>query len=213
MKFQIDLSTKHNLLIPLLTPCTPDDPWTSDDPTWTSTTLVALTIDLGRTAGDRLCVSDDHSLSGAGTYTYRNYIHSALCGVVQVEQSRPDAECGSDGAQRAARTVTVVHDLRNRQEKLPTVGAVVTCRVVSIGSLQARCQISCVGQQLLRLPFRALLRKEDVRAEDKDRVEMHLCYRPRDIILAKVMGSSDQGYLLSTAEDELGVVVAYNEHS
>lgn len=36
-------------------------------------------------------------------------------------------------------------------------------------------------------PFRGQLRKEDVRATEKDRVEMYKCFRPNDIILARVV--------------------------
>lgn len=155
--------------------------------------------------GDRLCVSDDLNISGAGTYIFRNYIYSALGGVVKIERN-------SDGQQR---TISVVHDLSKSScsAKLPTAGTIVTCRVISVNSLQAKCQINCVNDRLLKVPFsEAILRKEDVRAEDRDRVEMHNCYRPRDIILARVFGLSDKGYLLTTAEDALGVIVAYNEN-
>lgn len=57
--------------------------------------------------------------------------------------------------------------------------------------------------------FRGLLRKEDVRATEKDRVEMYKCFRPNDIILARILPQTElHCYQLSTAENELGVVVA-----
>lgn len=40
---------------------------------------------------------------------------------------------------------------------------------------------------VLAEPFRGQLRKEDVRATEKDRVEMYKCFRPNDIILARVV--------------------------
>lgn len=73
----------------------------------------------------------------------------------------------------------------------------------------ARCLIIGIGDVVLHRHLRGILRKEDVRATDKDRVEMYKCYRPGDIILAKVMPQTElHTYQLTTAENELGVVVA-----
>ena len=57
------------------------------------------------------------------------------------------------------------------------------------------------------------MRKEDVRLTEKDRVEMYNCFRPGDIVLARVisLGDPTAGYLLSTAENSLGVVIAKSE--
>jgi exosome complex component CSL4 len=129
-------------------------------------------------------------------------VYASLCGVVQVSTAK-------DGQQR---TVTVIHNTKDIKDRLPTIDSIVTCRVLFVNNLQAKCQINCVNEHLLNLPFKAILRKEDVRAEDRDRVEMHNSFRPRDIILARVFGMSDTGYLLSTAEDSLGVVLAYNQN-
>ena len=41
---------------------------------------------------------------------------------------------------------------------------------------------------------------------------MHKCFRPGDIILAKVQSLGDtQSYILNTAENELGVIIAKSE--
>lgn len=73
----------------------------------------------------------------------------------------------------------------------------------------AKCQIICIGENLLNRPLRGILRKEDVRATDIDRVEMYKNFRPNDIILAKVIPQIELNtYSLSTAENELGVVLA-----
>lgn len=59
------------------------------------------------------------------------------------------------------------------------------------------------------LPLLGILRKEDVRATDIDRVEIYKNYRPNDIILAKVIPQIEiHTYSLTTAENELGVVIA-----
>ena len=63
----------------------------------------------------------------------------------------------------------------------------------------------------LKEPFKGTIRKEDVRATEKDKVEIYKSFRPGDIVLAKVLTLHTQTYLLSTAENELGVVFAKSE--
>ena len=60
-------------------------------------------------------------------------------------------------------------------------------RVTQINPRWARCAILCVKDVVLSEPFRGQLRKEDVRATEKDRVELYHCFRPNDIILARVV--------------------------
>ena len=62
---------------------------------------------------------------------------------------------------------------------------------------------------LIRAPLKGIIRREDVRQTEKDRVELSKCFRPTDVVFAKVLSLGDhQNYLLSTAGDELGVVLA-----
>lgn len=111
------------------------------------------------------------------------------------------------------RIISVIHNSKVGLNRVPTVGVIVTCKVLSINSLQAKCQICCIEDNILKLPFKGTLRKEDIAGDNKDIIEVYKCVRPKDIILARVIGLSDQGYLLTTAEEELGVVVAYSESS
>ncbi|CAB1344352.1 unnamed protein product, partial [Coregonus sp. 'balchen'] len=70
---------------------------------------------------------------------------------------------------------------------LPDVGAIVTCKVTSINPRFAKVHILYV--------------------------ETYKSFRPGDIVLAKVisLGDVQSNYLLTTAENELGVVVAHSE--
>uniref|UniRef100_A0A672YNP9 S1 motif domain-containing protein n=1 Tax=Sphaeramia orbicularis TaxID=375764 RepID=A0A672YNP9_9TELE len=96
---------------------------------------------------------------------------------------------------------------------LPDVGAIVTCKVTSINPRFAKVHILYVGSTPLKDRFRGTIRKEDVRATEKDKVETYKSFRPGDIVLAKVisLGDVQSNYLLTTAENELGVVVAHSE--
>ena len=77
----------------------------------------------------------------------------------------------------------------------------------------AKLHIICVRDSVLVEPFRAQVRKEDVRATEKDRVEMYKSFRPGDVVLGRIlsMGEANSGYLITTAENELGVVIALSE--
>jgi exosome complex component CSL4 len=91
------------------------------------------------------------------------------------------------------------------------VGDVVTARIEIITQKFAKCSIVCVRDVVLKKPFpRGILRKEDVRATDVDKVEMYKMFRPNDIILAKVIPQIEiNAYSLSTAlNNSLGVVIA-----
>lgn len=84
-----------------------------------------------------------------------------------------------------------------------------TARVEVVNQRFAKCSILCIGDQLLNRPLRGILRKEDVRATDIDRVEIYKNFRPNDIILAKIIPQIEiHTYSLTTAENELGVVIA-----
>lgn len=52
-------------------------------------------------------------------------------------------------------------------------------------------------------------RSRDVRAFEKDKVEMYKSFRPGDVVRAEVLSLGDsRNYLLTTAKNELGVVYA-----
>ncbi|XP_066047183.1 exosome complex component CSL4 isoform X1 [Chamaea fasciata] len=150
-------------------------------------------------AGERLC-STEEATAGSGTYTRHGFIFSSLAGCL--ERKSEDNELP---------VVSVVRD--SESQLLPNVGAVVTCKVCSINSRFAKVHILYVGSTPLKSTFRGTIRREDIRATEKDKVEVYKSFRPSDIVLAKVisLGDAQSNYLLSTAENELGVVVARSE--
>ncbi|XP_015722494.1 exosome complex component CSL4 [Coturnix japonica] len=149
--------------------------------------------------GERLCGADGNA-AGSGTYVRNGNIFAALSGCVR--------RCERDGA---LPVVSVVRDAE--AQLLPDVGSVVTCKVCSINSRFAKVNILYVGSTPLKSTFRGTIRREDIRATEKDKVEVYKSFRPGDIVLAKVisLGDAQSNYLLSTAENELGVVVARSD--
>ncbi|XP_035167741.1 exosome complex component CSL4 [Oxyura jamaicensis] len=152
--------------------------------------------------GERLC-SAAEAAAGSGTYTRHGSVFAALAGCLR--------RGGEDGGVPQVPVVSVLRDAE--AQLLPDVGAVVTCKVCSINSRFAKVHILYVGSTPLKSAFRGTIRREDIRATEKDKVEVYKSFRPGDIVLAKVisLGDAQSNYLLSTAENELGVVVARSE--
>lgn len=73
------------------------------------------------------------------------------------------------------------------QSIIPAPGDIVTAMVTMVNQRFCKCSIKCVGDIVLTRPYKGILRKEDVRALEKDKLEMYKSYRPGDIILARVV--------------------------
>nr|CAD7453304.1 unnamed protein product [Timema tahoe] len=149
----------------------------------------------------RLCLSDKDYVPGCGTYERKGYIYSTLAGTVKIVKQDKSS-------------IIEVHSISD-QSIVPAPGEIVTAKVTIVGQRFCKCVIKCIGETVLTRPYRGILRKEDVRATEKDRVEMIKCFRPGDIILARVVSflpmKEVHSYQLSTAENELGVVIAHSE--
>ncbi|TNN69461.1 Exosome complex component CSL4 [Liparis tanakae] len=141
--------------------------------------------------GDKLC-SSDNCIPGPGVYLRHGYVYSSLAGYVLKKNEGEELP-----------VISVVRE--TEAQLLPDIGAIVTCKVTSINPRFAKVHILYVGSTPLKDRFRGTIRKEDVRATEKDKVETYKSFRPGDIVLAKV-----SNYLLTTAENELGVVVAHS---
>ncbi|XP_072095101.1 exosome complex component CSL4 isoform X1 [Mobula birostris] len=152
--------------------------------------------------GERLCSIED-STPGEGTYSRHGYIFASLAGYVM---KRND-----NGMVGKVPIISVVRD--SEPQLLPEVGVVVTCKVTSINPRFAKVHILYVRSTPLKGAFKGTIRREDIRATEKDKIEVYKCFRPGDIVLAKVisLGDAQSNYLLTTAENELGVVVAHSE--
>ncbi|XP_001605472.1 exosome complex component CSL4 [Nasonia vitripennis] len=148
--------------------------------------------------GQRLCPADKTNIAGQGTYEQLGYIYSKFAGIVKVIKN--DNTCTVE-----------VHGMTD-QSIVPAPGDIVTAMVTIVNQRFCKCTIKCIGDIVLSRPYRGIVRREDVRATEKDRIEMYKSFRPGDIILARVLPMTEaHTYQLSTAENELGVVIAHSE--
>lgn len=95
---------------------------------------------------------------------------------------------------------------------MPEVGSIVLCKVTRITPRQAAVAILVVGETVLDGEWQGLIRVQDVRATEKDRVKIFESFRPGDVVRATVISLGDQSnYYLSTASNNLGVIMATSE--
>ncbi|KAH8154190.1 uncharacterized protein LAJ45_01958 [Morchella importuna] len=143
---------------------------------------------------DRICASvvGQPSLSAPTTKSESKQILSVL---------RP-SQSGSSGKQGDVALTNL----------LPQVGNNVLARVTRINPRQATVGIFVVGDTVCNDEFQGIIRQQDVRATEKDKVKIFSSFRPGDIVRAQVISLGDQSnYYLSTASNSLGVVVAHSD--
>ena len=144
------------------------------------------------TPGQRVGHVQQHR-AGVGTYVRDGFIHASVVGLKLVE-----------GGEVAVQAAVVQHTL--------SVGQLVTARVLRVGQQRADVSILLAEDMALPEPLPALIRREDVRSVEVDKVQLPDCFRPADIIRARVISLGDsRSYFLSTAREDLGVIVARSE--
>jgi exosome complex component CSL4 len=156
--------------------------------------------------GDRLRHSSE-VLAGPGTYVREadGNVCAALAGVAHLLQPAADSQQRLPTAE--------VH--RGRAAAvLPQPGSVVLSRVLSVSPRWATCEVVCVNGAAVDQPFSGIIRQQDVRATEVDKVVLQECFRPGDVVRCSVLSLGDQrSYYLSTASPELGVVYARSASS
>uniref|UniRef100_A0A1I8A942 ECR1_N domain-containing protein n=1 Tax=Steinernema glaseri TaxID=37863 RepID=A0A1I8A942_9BILA len=157
--------------------------------------------------GERLVEAGDGVHPGAGTYEMHKYIYASVAGFMHVITSKND-----EG--KEIKRVEVRKATDAKEHVVPFLGAIVTAKILHIGQRFAKVSIFAVENSILGHEFTATLRREDIRSDDKHKIEMHLCFQPSDIILARVIGFGDNqsSFILSTAEDQLGVISSISQH-
>jgi len=148
------------------------------------------------TPGDRLGEVDQFR-SGQGSYALDEYIYASVVGIKQIQQTN-------------SREKPIIQVLKEKQSSLvPQISNTVTAKVTKVNERVASVEILCVGNSLLKETFPGTIRKRDVRKFEVDSVEMYKSFRPGDIVRADVISLGDsRSYYLSTAKNELGVILA-----
>ncbi|KAM6498219.1 hypothetical protein JOM56_006167 [Amanita muscaria] len=96
----------------------------------------------------------------------------------------------------------------------PATNSVVLGTIVRLSPLQATLSITVVDGIPLPLgeEFTGVIRSQDVRATDKDRVKIGDCFRGGDVVRGVVISLGDaRSYIVTTARNDLGVIFATSE--
>jgi len=95
---------------------------------------------------------------------------------------------------------------------LPTVSSKVLVRITRLGPRFASCEILVVDDAVCREAFLAQIRREDIRATEKDKIKIEESFRVGDLVRGTVISLGDSGnYYVATDRNELGVVLARSE--
>ncbi|KAI2470861.1 hypothetical protein F4781DRAFT_160144 [Annulohypoxylon bovei var. microspora] len=180
----------------------------------------------------------DKYVAGAGTHIHDANLYASVLGTVSVAgaqqaekapgpqkrltriaalaqgRSGDDGSDANSGGRSGGRaTISISRSgAAEKREVLPEVGNAVLCRVTRITPRHASVAILVVGDTVLEAEWQGMIRVQDVRATEKDRVKIYESFRPGDIVRAQVISLGDQAnYYLSTASNELGVIMATSE--
>ncbi|KAF5706627.1 exosomal core csl4 [Fusarium globosum] len=154
---------------------------------------------------------------GPGTHVYGGNVVSSLLGRVTVtpptKTPGPQKRLNKITAPATEELATIsVARHGHKREILPDVENIVLARVLRLMPKQAIVVIQQVGDTVLQTEWQGVIRVQDVRATEKDKVKIYESFKPGDIVRAQVISLGDQAnYYLSTASNELGVVMATSE--
>ena len=141
---------------------------------------------------------------GDGTHMHSTQLCASVAG--------PLSSIPSTSKSTKAPTISVT---RPSGPLLPEVGTVVLGKITRTGPRQATISILALGSDgahVLKEPFPGLIRQQDIRATEIDKVKVAECFRVGDVVRAVVISLGDErSYYLSTAKNELGVVMATSE--
>ncbi|KAE8450969.1 hypothetical protein EG329_005409 [Mollisiaceae sp. DMI_Dod_QoI] len=164
---------------------------------------------------------------GPGTHIHNANLYASILGPVTKTnppkpvgpQKRPTkitpaapAALPTLSIERSTSTPVVKDGGAKKAEILPEVNSTVICKVTRINTKQATVAILVVGDTVLDGEWQGVIRVQDVRATEKDKIKVFESFRPGDIVRAVVISLGDQAnYYLSTASNHLGVIMATSE--
>ncbi|KAK5118915.1 hypothetical protein LTR62_000126 [Meristemomyces frigidus] len=141
---------------------------------------------------------------GPGTHIHGDRVFASVAGIVT---STPSTS-------KSSKTPTL-SITRPSGALLPEVGTTILGKITRTNPRQANISILAIyinGEPLCSEPFPALIRQQDVRATEIDKVKIAESFRVGDVVRAVVISLGDErSYYLSTAKNELGVVMAVSE--
>lgn len=142
--------------------------------------------------------------SGDGTHIHSTQLSASIAG--------PLTSTPSTSKTNKAPTLSIA---RPSGPLLPQVGTTILGKITRTNPRQATISILALGSDgahVLKEPLPGLIRQQDIRATEIDKVKVADSFRVGDVVRAVVISLGDErSYYLSTAKNELGVVMAVSE--
>lgn len=140
--------------------------------------------------------------AGPGTHIHDGQVISSLPGAVTITAPTGSQTTSVPSTKRLTRIQSALssgeksvisvsrHGSGKKREALPDVGNIVLCRVVRLMPRQAIVSIQQVGETVLQTEWQGVIRSQDVRATEKDKVKIYESFRPGDVVKALVVSSA-----------------------
>ena len=176
--------------------------------------------------GDVLASANAH-LAGPGTHIWDSKVCASIIGSVS---TMPPSSKSGKPTMTISRTPVKPTRQPVKLHTLPALNSTVLCRITRVQHRQASASILVVDpspnvlvpESTTHLTTTtssaedvyssAVLRREDVRLTEKDKVVMNESFRVGDIVRATVISLGDEkNYYISTGGNEFGVVIARSE--
>jgi exosome complex component CSL4 len=171
----------------------------------------------------QLLGSIDKYLPGPGTHIHEQQIYASVAGPVISSPSSSPSHTPSTSSKSALTPLLSISRPANTTSDpgilgtnsgggaplLPSVNSTVLARITRLSARFASCEILVIDSVVCREAFQAQIRREDIRATEKDKIQVAESFRVGDIIRAVVISLGDQSsYYVATDRNELGVVLA-----
>jgi exosome complex component CSL4 len=168
----------------------------------------------------------DKYLPGPGTHIHEQQIYASIAGPVVSSPSPRSSQTASTSSKSKLVPLLSISRPPNSDSDpgilgtgsgggapiLPEVDSVVLARITRLGARFATCEILVIGDTVCREAFQGQIRREDIRATEKDKIKIEESFRIGDLIRAVVISLGDQSnYYVATDRNELGVVMARSE--
>jgi exosome complex component CSL4 len=174
----------------------------------------------------QLLGSIDKYLPGPGTHIHEQQIYASIAGPVLSSPLPKSSQPSSMSSKSAltpllsiSRPPTTTSDpgilgtnSGGGAPLLPSINSIVLARITRLSARFASCEILVIDDVVCREAFQAQIRREDIRATEKDKIQIAESFRVGDIIRGVVISLGDQSsYYVATDRNELGVVLARSE--
>ncbi|KAF2031127.1 hypothetical protein EK21DRAFT_63804 [Setomelanomma holmii] len=170
----------------------------------------------------------DKYLPGPGTHIHEQQIYASIAGPVLSSPSPSRSAQTTSNASTKSKLVPLLSISRPPNTTsdpgilgtgsgggapiLPEVDSVVLARITRLGPRFATCEILVINSTVCREAFQGQIRREDIRATEKDKIKIEESFRVGDLVRGTVISLGDQSnYYVATDRNEFGVVMARSE--